>query len=78
MVGILAELERSLIQERTKAQRPAGGCLLGENRTKGKTNPATSHPRQKADRTRRTHDIVAKSFDVSRRTLYRVLKLNNK
>ena len=29
MVGILAELERSLIQERTKAGRAAGGVKMG-------------------------------------------------
>jgi len=48
MVGILAELERSLIQERTKAGR-AAGCPWCEDGAKIKINPATGRTRKKAD-----------------------------
>jgi DNA invertase Pin-like site-specific DNA recombinase len=73
MVGILAELERSLIQERTKAGRAAAvarGVKMGR---KVKLTPQqVEHAKTLLEQGER-HDIVAKSMGVSRRTLYRGL-----
>jgi DNA invertase Pin-like site-specific DNA recombinase len=74
MVGILAELERSLIQERTKAGRAAAvsrGVKMGR---KTKLTPQQVSHAQKLIEQGEHHDIVAKSLGVSRRTLYRGLK----
>jgi DNA invertase Pin-like site-specific DNA recombinase len=74
MVGILAELERSLIQERTKAGRAAAvarGVKMG--RKVKLTLQQVAHA-QKLIEQGEHHDTVAKSLGVSRRTLYRVLK----
>ncbi len=73
MVGILAELERSLIQERTKAGRAAAvarGVKMGR-KTKLTTQQVT-HARKLIEQGEH-HDNVAKSLGVSRRTLYRSL-----
>lgn len=74
MVGILAELERSLISERTKAGRIAAvarGVKMGR---KTKLTPQQiTHARQLIEQGER-HETVAELFNVSRRTLYRWLK----
>ena len=75
MVGILAELERSLIQERTKAGRSAAvarGVKMGR---KPLLSPQqVAHARTLIEQGER-HDTVAQSLNVSRRTLYRALGL---
>ncbi len=74
MIGILAELERSLIQERTKAGRLAAvarGVKMGR---KLKLTPQqVAHARKLIEQGER-HDTVAQSLNVSRRTLYRALQ----
>jgi DNA invertase Pin-like site-specific DNA recombinase len=74
MVGILAELERSLIGERTKAGRAAAvarGVKMGR---KVKLTPQQADHARKLIEQGEHHDTVAKSLEVSRRTLYRALK----
>lgn len=74
MVGILAELERSLIQERTKAGRIAAiarGVKMGR---KVKLTPQQIEHARKLIEQGEHHDSVAKSLNVSRRTLYRWLE----
>jgi DNA invertase Pin-like site-specific DNA recombinase len=71
MVGILAELERSLIQERTKAGRAAAiarGVKMGR---KSKLIAQQVTHAIKLIEQGEHHDSVAKSLKVSRRTLYR-------
>jgi DNA invertase Pin-like site-specific DNA recombinase len=51
MVGILAELERSLIGERTKAGQDSGGRPWREDGTKAKINHTTGRTRPKTIRT---------------------------
>ena len=74
MVGILAELERSLIQERTKAGRAAAvvrGVKMGR---KPKLSPQqVAHARKLIEQSEH-HDTVAEPLNVSRRTLYRALQ----
>src|SRR6266851_9287495 len=74
MIGILAELERSLIQERTKAGRAAAvarGVKLGR---KPKLSPQqVAHARKLLEQGERPGD-VARLLKVSRRTLYRALE----
>ena len=74
MVGILAELERSLIQERTQAGRSAAvarGVKMGR---KPKLSPQqVAHARTLIGQGE-PHDTVAQSLHVSRRTLYRALQ----
>ena len=74
MVRILAELERSLIQERTKAGRVAAvarGVKMGRK-------PKLSSQQVALARTLigqgERHDTVAQSLNVSQRTLYRALQ----
>jgi DNA invertase Pin-like site-specific DNA recombinase len=65
MVGILAELERSLIQGRTKAGRAAAiarGVKMGRK-------PKLTHAKKLIEHGE-PHDTIAKSLGVSRRTLY--------
>ena len=74
MVGILAELERSLIQERTKAGRAAAvarGVKMGR---KPKLSPQQVTHARKLIEQGEPHDTVAHSLNVSRRTLYRALQ----
>lgn len=74
MVGILAELERSLIQERTKAGRAAAvarGVKMGH---KPKLSPQQVAHARKLIEQGEHHDTVAQSLNVSRRTLYRALR----
>jgi DNA invertase Pin-like site-specific DNA recombinase len=74
MVGILAELERSLIQERTKAGRAAAvarGIKMG--RKKLLTPQQVSHVRKLIEQGERPN-TVASSLNVSRSTLYRALR----
>jgi DNA invertase Pin-like site-specific DNA recombinase len=75
MVGILAELEKSLIQERTKAGRAAAvsrGVKMGR---KTKLTPLQISHASKLIEQGEHHDTVAKSLGVSRRTLYRGLQV---
>ena len=53
MIGVLAELERSLISERTRAGVKAAQRPGREIRTQAETYPAADHPRPEADRRRR-------------------------
>ena len=74
MVGILAELERSLIQERTKAGRAAAvarGVRMG--RKPNLSPQQVAHVRKLIEQGER-HDTVAQSLNVSRRTLYRAFR----
>jgi DNA invertase Pin-like site-specific DNA recombinase len=74
MVGILAELERSLIQERTKAGRVAAqahGVKMG--RKPLLSAQQVSHARTLVGQGERPN-TVARSLNVSRRTLYRTLR----
>jgi DNA invertase Pin-like site-specific DNA recombinase len=74
MVGILAELEKSLIQERTKAGRAAAvarGVKMGR---KPKLTPQQIEHAKKLLDHGEGHDNVAKSLGVSRKTLYRGLR----
>jgi len=74
MVGILAELERSLIQERTTAGRLAAvarGVKMGR---KPLLSPQQIAHAQKLIEQGERHDTVAQSLNVSRRTLYRALQ----
>jgi DNA invertase Pin-like site-specific DNA recombinase len=73
MVGILAELERSLIHERTQAGRAAAkarGVKMGRKPILTATQVA--HARKLVGQGERPAD-VAKVLGVSRRTVYRVL-----
>ena len=73
MVGILAELERSLIQERTKAGRAAAvarGVKMG--RKPLLSAQQTAHAKRLMEQGEGANN-VAKSLKVSRRTLYRAL-----
>jgi DNA invertase Pin-like site-specific DNA recombinase len=71
---VLAELERSLIQERTKAGRSAAvarGVKMGR---KPLLSPQqVAHARALLGQGE-PHDAVAQSLGVSRRTLYRALQ----
>lgn len=74
MVGILAELERSLIQERTTAGRlavVARGVRMGR---KAFLSPQQVAHARKLIGQGEPHDTVAQSLNVSRRTLYRALQ----
>jgi DNA invertase Pin-like site-specific DNA recombinase len=73
MVGILAELERSLIQERTKAGRAAAvarGVKMGRKRLLSMQQVA--HARKLIEQGEGPNN-VAKLLNVSRRTVYRAL-----
>lgn len=73
MVGILAELEKSLIQERTKAGRAAAqerGVKMG--RKPLLSGEQIAHARKLLEQGEH-HNKVARTLNVSRRTLYRVL-----
>lgn len=77
MVGILAELERSLIQERTKAGRAAAqarGVKMGRKPLLTAQQVAHAHKLlEDGERPVR----VAQLLNVSRRTLYRALENNS-
>lgn len=75
MVGILAELERSLIQERTKAGRAAAvsrGVRMG--RKPLLTAQQVAHARKLREQGENPN-AIAQSLGVSRRTLYRALRV---
>lgn len=77
MVGVLAELERSLIRERTKAGRAAAmarGVRMG--RKPLLSAQQTTHARKLIEQGE-SRGHVAKSLKVSRRTLYRALAATN-
>jgi DNA invertase Pin-like site-specific DNA recombinase len=74
MVGILAELERSLIQERTKTGRAAAqarGMKMGRKPLLSAQQVA--HARKLREQGECPDDI-AQSLNVSRRMLYRALR----
>jgi DNA invertase Pin-like site-specific DNA recombinase len=74
MVGILAELERSLIQERTKAGRAAAkarGVKMG--RKPLLTAQQVAHARKLREQGE-SPDDVARLLTVSRRTIYRAIQ----
>ena len=74
LVGVLAELERSMITERTKAgvkEAKKRGVKFGP---KPKLTPAQiKHARQQIDKGERVQDVAA-LLSVDRTTLYRALK----
>jgi len=73
MVGILAELERSLIQERTKAGRAAAqarGVKMGRKLLLSAQQVAHAHKLREQGG---SPSDIAQSLKVSRRTLYRAL-----
>jgi DNA invertase Pin-like site-specific DNA recombinase len=74
LVGVLAELERSLIAERTRAgvkEAQRQGVRFGR---KPKLSPAqVKHARQQIERGRRVSEVAA-LLNVDRATLYRALK----
>ncbi|WP_322277037.1 recombinase family protein [Methylicorpusculum sp.] len=74
LIGVLAELERSLITERTKAgvkEAQKRGVKFGR---KPKLTPAQiKHARQQIDKGERVQDVAA-LLNVDRTTLYRWLK----
>lgn len=77
MVGILAELERALIQEWTKAGRAAAvvrGVRMGRKRPLSVQQVV--HARKLIEQGEGPND-VAQSLNVSRRTLYRALAAPN-
>jgi len=73
MIGVLAELERSLISERTGTGVKAAKDRGGEVRTKRKLKPRQiAHARQLIDGGQRREDEAA-LLNVDRTTLYRAL-----
>jgi len=73
MIGILAELERSLIKERTQAGRAAAikrGVKMGRKRIL--SDQQVSHARKLLEQNEAPKQVAA-TFNVSIRTLYRVL-----
>lgn len=74
MIGVLAELERSLITERTRAGVKAAQSRGVKFGRKPKLSPAQiNHARQQIQHGRRVQD-VATLLNVDRVTLYRALK----
>jgi DNA invertase Pin-like site-specific DNA recombinase len=73
MVGILTELERSLIQERTKAGRAAAMARGVRMRRKPLLSAQQANQGLKFIGQRESPAHVAKSLKVSRRTLYGAL-----
>lgn len=74
MLGIMAELERSLIVERTIAGREAAkirGVIMGR---KPKLSKQRIEHAKKLLAGQEHISIVAKTLDVSVRTLYRAIK----
>jgi len=76
MIGLLAELERSLISERTRAGVRAAqrrGVKFGRKR---KLSPEQlEHARELIDKGERDRQGIADLFKVSRTTLYRALAI---
>jgi DNA invertase Pin-like site-specific DNA recombinase len=72
MVGILAELERSLIQERTKAGRAAAQARGVKSRKPLLSSSQVAHARKLREQGERPAH-VAQLLKVSRRTLERAL-----
>ena len=74
MIGLLAELERSLISERTRAGVRAAqrrGVKFGRKR---KLSPEQlEHARELIDKGERDRQGIADLLNVSRTTLYRAL-----
>jgi len=76
MIGLLAELERSIIGERTRAGVRAAqrrGVKFGRKR---KLSPEQlEHARKLIDKGERDRQGIADLFKVSRTTLYRALAI---
>jgi Enterobacteriaceae phage serine recombinase len=74
MVGVLAELERSLIRERTRAGRSAAKARGVKMGPKFKLSPQqVSHVRKLIEQGEHPN-AVASSLNVSRSTIYRALR----
>jgi DNA invertase Pin-like site-specific DNA recombinase len=73
MIGILAELERSLIQERTKAGRAAAQARGVKMGRKPKLNPQQIQHAKKLIEEGESPAVVAKLLNVARSTLYLIL-----
>ena len=73
MIGVLAELERSLISERTRAGVKAAQRTRGEVWPEGETHRRADQQRPESDRQRRSGQDVADLRNVGRSTLYRAL-----
>jgi DNA invertase Pin-like site-specific DNA recombinase len=74
MIGLLAELERSLISERTRAGVKAARRRGGKFGRKPKLMPEQlDHARELIDKGERDRQGIADLFKVSRTTLYRAL-----
>ena len=63
MIGVLAELERSLISERTRAGVKAAKAQGREIRTQAKTHTAADRPRPETDRRRRAPRRCGRAFE---------------
>ena len=73
MIGVLAELERSLTSNRTRAGVTAAKCRGVKFGRKRKLTPQQiEHARKLIDGDESLHDVAA-SYHVSRATLYRAL-----
>jgi len=74
MIGVLAELERSLISERTRAGVKAAKARGVKFGRKPKMTPEQiTHARKLIDAGEHSRDEVAALFNVGRKTLYRAL-----
>jgi DNA invertase Pin-like site-specific DNA recombinase len=74
MIGLLAELERSIIGERTRAGVRAAQRRGVEFGHKPKLSPEQlEHARELIDKSERDRQGIADLFKVSRTTLYRAL-----
>ncbi|MBW4699595.1 MAG: recombinase family protein [Aphanocapsa lilacina HA4352-LM1] len=74
MIGVLAELERSLLSERTRAGVKAAKCRGVKFGRKLKLSAAqVAHARQQLEQGNPQQDVAA-LLNVSRKTLYRALK----
>ena len=73
MIGVLAELERSLISERTRAGiKAAKGRGVKFGRKPKLTPQQIEHAREQVEKGKRREDVAA-LLNVNRTTLYRAL-----
>jgi DNA invertase Pin-like site-specific DNA recombinase len=73
MIGVLAELERSLTSNRNRAGVTAAKCRRREIRAQAELTPQQiEHARKLINGDASLHDVAA-SYHVSRATLYRTL-----
>jgi DNA invertase Pin-like site-specific DNA recombinase len=74
MIGVLAELERSLISERTRAGVKAAKARGVKFGRRPKLSPEQiDHARKLIDTEEHSRDEIAALFNVGRKTLYRAL-----